>query len=142
MFWTHIIVEYCTSVESIKYICKYINKVSNITVFAVTRENFNVEIIKYQMSPYINSNEAIWRILSFSLHDRDPTIIHITVHLENGQRVVRHQGNGTIHSDRRTSTNNFYCFYWAMKNNPFANILHYPLVKSYNTWNTFSVVHK
>lgn len=53
---------------------------------------FNVEnelddISKLQMGRYISSNEAIWRILSFPIHDRYPAVVHLTVHLENGQRV-------------------------------------------------------
>ncbi|XP_075236541.1 uncharacterized protein LOC142333393 [Lycorma delicatula] len=36
---------------------------------------------------YISSNEAVWRILSFPIHERHPTVVHLAVHLENGQRV-------------------------------------------------------
>jgi hypothetical protein len=35
MFNGHIIVEFCNSVKAIKYICKYINKGSDIAVFEV-----------------------------------------------------------------------------------------------------------
>lgn len=33
------------------------------------------------------SNEAVWRMLGFSIHERNPTVVHHGVHLENGQRV-------------------------------------------------------
>ncbi|VDM96529.1 unnamed protein product, partial [Onchocerca ochengi] len=36
---------------------------------------------------YVNSNELVRRILSFSLHERSPAVLHLAVHLENGQRV-------------------------------------------------------
>lgn len=39
------------------------------------------------MGRYISSNEAVWRILSFPIHDRDPSVTHLAVHIENGQRV-------------------------------------------------------
>ena len=31
--------------------------------------------------------KAIWHILSFSIRERDPSVQHLAVHLENGQRV-------------------------------------------------------
>ena len=39
------------------------------------------------MGRYISSNEAIWHILSFPIHERDPSVQHLAIHLENGQRV-------------------------------------------------------
>ncbi|GFX88190.1 ATP-dependent DNA helicase [Trichonephila clavipes] len=39
------------------------------------------------MGRYISSNEAIWHILSFPIHERDPAVEHLAIHLENGQRV-------------------------------------------------------
>ena len=47
----------------------------------------NDEIKCYQMARYISSNEAVWRLLQFPIHDRYPPVVHLSVHLENGQRV-------------------------------------------------------
>ena len=47
----------------------------------------NDEVTQYQLERYIGSNEAVWRILSFPIHERYPTVVHLAVHLENGQRV-------------------------------------------------------
>jgi len=58
-----------------------------MAVFAVQNVNENDEITRYKMGRYISSNEAVRRILSFPIHERDPTVIHLAVHLENGQRV-------------------------------------------------------
>ncbi|GFT78757.1 ATP-dependent DNA helicase [Trichonephila clavipes] len=49
--------------------------------------NNNDEIMLYQIGRYIRSTEAVWRIFGFKIHDRDPAVIHLPVHLENGQRV-------------------------------------------------------
>ena len=39
------------------------------------------------MGSYVSSNKAIWRIFSFPNHERRPTVVHLAVHLENGQTV-------------------------------------------------------
>lgn len=73
IFAAHINVEYCNSVKSIKYICKYVNKGSDMAIFGLTAENAD-EVTRYQMGRYISSNEAVWRILSFPIHNRYPTV--------------------------------------------------------------------
>ncbi|GBM23565.1 hypothetical protein AVEN_122858-1, partial [Araneus ventricosus] len=88
IFNAHINVEYCNSVKSIKYVCKYVNKGSDIAMFDLTSgENGLNEIHQYQMGRYISSNEAVWRILNFPIHERYFTVINLSIHLENGQRV-------------------------------------------------------
>lgn len=56
----HINVEYCNSVKSIKYICKYVNKGSDMAVFGVANEKRYDEITQYQLDRYISTNEALW----------------------------------------------------------------------------------
>ncbi|GFV87213.1 helitron_like_N domain-containing protein [Trichonephila clavipes] len=83
----HINVEVCSSVKSIKYICKCVHNGSNKAIFAVQNVNDNDEITRYQIFRYICSNGAIWRIFNFPIHERDPVVIHLAMHLENGQRA-------------------------------------------------------
>ncbi|VDK67460.1 unnamed protein product [Onchocerca ochengi] len=45
------------------------------------------EITQYKAGRYISSNEAVWPILSFPIHERNPIVVHLGGHLENGQRV-------------------------------------------------------
>ena len=128
----HINVEYCHSVKSIKYICKYINKGSDQAVFGL-QKNAEDEIYNFQMGRYISTNEAVWRILNFLIHQRYPTVIHLSVHLENGQRVYFTERN--IHQraaepPKTTLTE----FFHLCTNDPFARTILYHQVPRYYTW--------
>jgi len=111
-FNAHINVEYCHSVKAIKYICKYINKGSDRATFSVDREND--EVRNYLNGRYICTSEAFWRIYNFEIHDRDPIVKHLAVHLENGQRVFFNANNlhQVIKNPRKTSLTAFFeCFH-------------------------------
>ncbi|GFX06764.1 uncharacterized protein TNCV_3113521 [Trichonephila clavipes] len=89
-FNAHINVEACNSVRAIKHICKYINKGNDQAIFNLRNEGVVQalnEIQIYQAGRYVNNNEAAWWLLGFPLHERYPTVTHLAVHLENGQRV-------------------------------------------------------
>ena len=94
-FNAHINVEFCSSVKFIKYICKYVNKGSDTAVFQIHNIDVNApqlngnEIMHYQISQYISSNEAVWHIFGFPIHERGPAVINLTVHLENSERPPR-----------------------------------------------------
>ena len=104
-FKAHINVDYCNSVKSIKYIWEFVNKRSDMAVFGVGNVAAPLdEINQYQLGRYISSNEAVWRILSFPIHERHPIVIHLAVHLENGQRVYF-----TADNVRGSTGNNFNC---------------------------------
>lgn len=70
------------------------NKGSDLDVFRIENTNVNAspvnnidEIMLCQIDRYISSNEAVWRMFGFPIHKRNPAVIHLAVHLENGQRV-------------------------------------------------------
>jgi len=67
-FSTHCNVEYCNSIKSIKYVCKYVNKGSDMAVFGIADPNANDEVMKFQLGRYVSCNEAIWRLFSFTIH--------------------------------------------------------------------------
>ncbi|XP_073826793.1 uncharacterized protein [Musca autumnalis] len=130
-FKAHINVECCNSVKSIKYICKYVNKGSDMAVFSL--QNPNDEISHYQMARYISSNEAVWRILGFPIHQRYPTVVHLSVHLENGQRVYFNEANARERAVTPPATT-LTAFFELCANDPFAKTLLYSQVPSYYTW--------
>ncbi|GFX68491.1 ATP-dependent DNA helicase [Trichonephila clavipes] len=102
-FRSHINVELCSSIKSIKYICKYVNKGSDLAVFGV--QNANDEVTSYQNGRHISTSEAIWRMLSFSIHERFPAVTHLDIHLENGPRIYFDPSNvRTVVENPRNTT--------------------------------------
>ena len=137
----HINVELCSSVKSIKYICKYVNKGSDLAIFEVQNINKSDEIARYQMGRYISSNEAIWHILSFPIHERDPAVQHLAIHLENGQRVYFTEENvlqRAFEAPKTTLTEFFTLCQKPDVFGQFAKTLVYGDVPRYFTWNKSS----
>lgn len=137
-FKAHINVEFCSSVKAIKYICKYINKGSDLAIFDIQRQDNNVnmrnEVQVYQTGRYVSSNEAVWRLLSFPLHERYPSVTHLAVHLENGERVYFNEVNfqQRISSPPKTTLT---AFFELCRSDCFAKTLFYVEVPRYYTWN-------
>ena len=61
------VIELCMSIKSIKYILKYVHKGCDV-MFALYASQVD-EITDYQN---VNRNEAAWRVLEFSIQERDP----------------------------------------------------------------------
>ncbi|XP_075425538.1 uncharacterized protein LOC142465468 [Ascaphus truei] len=141
MYNAHINVEYCNSVKSIKYICKYVNKGSDMAIFGITNEHIRDEVTLYQLGRYISSNEAVWRILAFPIHERHPTVVHLTVHLENGQRVYFTPHNAEAVAAQPPNTT-LTAFFQLCQHDSFARTLLYPETPRYYTWNTSTKIFK
>lgn len=131
VFNAHINVEFCNSVQAIKYICKYNNKGSDQATFSV--QNNADEIANYLNGRYISTSEAVWRIFSFSIHERYPTVTHLAVHLENGQRVYFSSANLQQVIQNPPSTT-LTAFFSLCSRDDFAKTLLYCEVPSYYTW--------
>ncbi|XP_050065795.1 uncharacterized protein LOC126554811 [Aphis gossypii] len=136
-FKAHINVESCHSVKSIKYICKYVAKGSDMAVIGIGAENSNDEVTQYQMGRYVSSNEAVWRIFSFPIHERHPSVVHLAVHLENGQRVYFTAQNAVQRAAQPPSTT-LTSFFETCQNDDFAQTLLYSEMPKYYTWNQSS----
>ena len=131
MFEAHINVECCNSVKSIHYIPKYHTNGSDPGVFAAQfTNNDKVEISEYQAGRYISSNEAAWRIFRFPIHERYPTVEHLDVHLENGQRVYFSPTNVQNRLDNSPNTT-LTGFFELCKKDTFARTLLYCDVPKY-----------
>lgn len=51
------------------------------------------EVTRSESGLYISISEAAWRIFGFLIHERYPPVMHLSVHLENGQRVYLNPNN-------------------------------------------------
>ncbi|GBN46169.1 hypothetical protein AVEN_237432-1 [Araneus ventricosus] len=134
MFNAHINVEACSSVRAIKYI----NKGSDQAIFNFKNaelENTIDEVNIYQSGRYVSSNESIWRLLGFPLHERHPTVTHLAVHLENGERVYFNEINfrDIVSTPPKTTLT---AFFELCRKDDFAKRLLYVEVPRYYTWNT------
>ena len=135
-FNAHINVEVCNSVKSIKYICKYLHKGSDQAVFGLEKHGAQRdEVARYEMGRYISSNEAVWRILKFPIHERYPAVLTLSVHLENGQRVyfTAENVNARVQAPPVTTLT---AFFDLCKHDDFARTLLYCDVPRYYTWNS------
>ncbi|KAI3675989.1 hypothetical protein L1987_85585 [Smallanthus sonchifolius] len=99
-FNAHINVEYCGWNMLIKYLFKYISKGADRVRFNVTKageapadSNSEVtepidEINNYVDGRFICPHEAAWRILNFPIHNRNPAVQVLAMHLEGMQNVT------------------------------------------------------
>jgi hypothetical protein len=135
MFQAHINVESCQSVKSIKYICKYVTKGSDQAVFQLQKSGPILdEVQAFQLGRYISSNEAVWRILCFPIHERYPPVVHLSVHLENGQRLYFQPGNLQQRLQEPPKTT-LMAFFDLCKLDPFAKTILYCDVPCFYVWN-------
>jgi len=133
MFNAHINVEYCNSVKTIKYICKYVNKGSDMAIVELESSNRNDEIAQYQLGRYISSNEAFWRIFSFPTHERYPAVVHLSVHFENGQRMYFSPENAISVAQNPPNTT-LTAFFSLCSTDSFARTPLYSKVPTHYTW--------
>ena len=86
----HINVEVCGSVQAVKYIHKYIYKGGDKATVSVESEHD--EIKRYLHGRYLGPTEAVWRLFEFAIHDEQPPVTHLSLHLP-GHQPVYYAGN-------------------------------------------------
>ena len=132
-FDAHINLEYCNSIKSIKYMFKYVTKGSDMAVFNLHHTDRD-EVTQFQTGRYISSNEAAWRIFGFPIHERNPAIFHLAVHLENGERVYFTEENLQEIAQAPPVKSTLTGFFKLCEEDEFARTLFYSEVPRYYTW--------
>ena len=90
----HINVEICTSIQSIKYVYKYVFKGHDRTYAAIVQQRAGAhsegnnrsdepvdEIKTFLDARYVSASEGCWDLFSFSLHNEFPSHQRLAVHL-------------------------------------------------------------
>ncbi|UYV67959.1 hypothetical protein LAZ67_5002631, partial [Cordylochernes scorpioides] len=91
------------------------------------------EVLEYQHGRYISSNEAVWLILGFPIHRRHPMVQHLSVHLENGQRVYFTSANAALQAHRSPKTTLTEFFALCQRDNLSKTLL-YVEIPVYYIW--------
>ncbi|XP_070678029.1 uncharacterized protein [Malus domestica] len=86
-YQAHINVESCCQSMLIKYLFKYITKGADRARAVFEDEEFD-EIVAYLNCRYLCPYEAVWRLLQFHIHFREPLVQRLSVHLPSDQNVV------------------------------------------------------
>ena len=90
----HINLEACTSIQSVKYLFKYVYKghdCANIQVTATDEINHD-EVQTFLDARYVSAPEGIWRLSEYKMNDHSHTIIRLPVHLPGQQPVYFKKG--------------------------------------------------
>jgi hypothetical protein len=99
-------------------------------IYIYINKNATVRLFMYQAGKYISSNEAVLGILPFPIHERSPAVVHVVVHLENGQRVyftAAHVQQVALNPPATTLT----AFFALCQKDAFAKTLLYSEVPTY-----------
>ena len=84
----YINVEICSSVQSGKYLYKYVYKGPYMASVALEPSEKRDEIKKFVNSRFITASGSMWRFFKFNVHGRDPSVQCLAVHEEDKQTVV------------------------------------------------------
>lgn len=116
-FDCHLNVEVCSTVNSIKYIYKYVYKGYDCASLQFGRvsdgdhgEVHIDEIDSFLSGRYVGSTEANWRINEYPMHYQSHNIVRLECHLPQRQNVVFREGNvqQALQNHRRTKLTAFF----------------------------------
>ena len=84
--------EFCASIQAIKYILNYIYKGSAIATLRLQETTNADEVQQHLQGRYIGPCEAVWRLLEYHVYEEFPPVYHLPVHLPSKQPVFFTEG--------------------------------------------------
>ena len=134
-FDAHINVEVCHTVKLIKYVLKYVNKGSDMAVYGLVEEkqpkNPNDEIEKWQLARHISSSEAAWRMFKYDIHQHEPAVLPLGVHLPDEHIIYFDEDLPVQPTDKDTT---LIAFFKLCDVNELAKTLLYVEVPNHFIW--------
>ncbi|XP_050890653.1 uncharacterized protein LOC127096077 [Lathyrus oleraceus] len=104
---SHINVEICSSIKSIKYLYKYVYNSSDHVAMEVHKGSCMDEVQQYVDARWICAPEAFWKIFRFTLYRLYPSIKRLQTHLSNRHQVRfydHHQIGDVLNNERNSKT--------------------------------------
>ena len=90
-YGTHINVEVCSSIKSVKYLFKYVYKGHDAARVVLEQTGDSTlmwdEVRCFLNARYVSAPEAVWKLFEKRMHARSHVVIRLPVHLENMQPV-------------------------------------------------------
>uniref|UniRef100_A0ABD2WQX7 ATP-dependent DNA helicase n=1 Tax=Trichogramma kaykai TaxID=54128 RepID=A0ABD2WQX7_9HYME len=142
----HINVEYCASIQSIKYIFDYLYKGSDrayCKIEKITNKKENVteihdELTQYIDGRYLSPMEACWRFEEFPLCDRSHSVVRLAVHTENQQNLVFEENKEAEALLKGTTT--LTAWFDLNKNDTFAQKIKYINIPTHYKFNKITKI--
>ncbi len=126
--------EVCVSVKAIKYIHKYIYKGHDRTTLEVQDHD---EIKEFLDARYISAIESCWRIFSFRLHQEEPNVVRLQVHLPDEQLITYDENDSPeeVLAAAEAKTTTLLQWFDLNKRDPSAHQYLYQDIPAHYTWN-------
>ncbi|CAN1135098.1 hypothetical protein LINPERPRIM_LOCUS15732 [Linum perenne] len=134
-YQAHINIEVCHKGKLIKYLFKYITKGPDRSAVIAAAPPVD-EIAQYLDCRSISSYAAVWRLLSFQIHERDPNVVRLCIHLPNEQPISFDAAQPVHSIVGRPSCTNTMLTQWFLLNQryPSARNLTYDRIPNSFVW--------
>lgn len=138
----HINVEICTSINSVKYLFKYVYKghdCANIKFSNVNNEDNSPfawdEIKWYVDGRYVSAPEGCWRLRKYEMHKQTHHIERLNVHLEDKQSLCFEPGQEARAVEEKREKSKLLAWFRLNQKDLSARKYLYLQIPEYYTWN-------
>ncbi|XP_021757489.1 uncharacterized protein LOC110722527 [Chenopodium quinoa] len=109
LFYCHLNVEVCSTIQAVKYLYKYVYKGHDRVSFNIGEGNNQGidEIDNFQAGRWVSPCEAAWRIFGFDLFEMTPSVMVLPVHLPNMQTIYLRSNEdleSVVQNEKRSQT--------------------------------------